>query len=185
MPSPSKENNILELFFDMPTKHWHFEEILKEAKISRPKTTLWLKKMLKEKVIRRVKIEGKMPYYIGNYEDPNYQYRKKRFAMDRFYESGLLNYLKSLDDVKGIILFGSFSRSDWHKQSDIDIFIYGDPKEVRIGEYEIKLHRDIHIFLGKDKKDLKRIGAPLLRNIIRGDLIKGDIPREVIANASV
>ena len=185
MPSPSKENNILELFFNMPTKHWHFEEILKKAGISRPKANLWLKKMLKEKIIKRVKVKGKMPYYTGNYDEPNYQYKKKRFAMDKFHKNGLLNYLKSLENVKTVILFGSFSRSDWYKNSDIDIFIYGNPKEVKIGKYEIKLHRDIQIFLGKDKKDLKRMGAPLLRNIIRGDLIKGGLPKEVISNASV
>ncbi|MEA3514366.1 MAG: hypothetical protein U9R34_02740 [Nanoarchaeota archaeon] len=37
----------------------------------------------------------------------------------------------------------------------------------------------------QNKKELKKMGPALLRNIIKGDLIKGDIPVEVIANASI
>ena len=39
----SKEDNMLKLFFNSPTKEWHFEEILKQAKITRSKGAGWLK----------------------------------------------------------------------------------------------------------------------------------------------
>lgn len=169
----SKENRMLELFFDSPTREWHFEEILKEAKIARSKATMWLKKFTKEGIIRRIKEKGKMPYYISNHDSPSYQNKKKIFALSRLYESGLLNHLCSLKNAKTVILFGSFARWDWHKGSDIDIFIYGSTEGLSIAKYELILHHDIQLFICKDKKSLKGLGSGLINNIIQGELVKG------------
>ena len=171
----SKEEKVLELFFESPTREWHFEEILKEAKITRSKADGWLKKFLKEKLIKRIKERGKMPYYIGNYESPYYKNKKRLFALNRFYESGFLNHLSSLEKAKTVILFGSFARSDWYKDSDVDIFIYGDPKGLRISEFEMKLHRNIQPFICRNSGELSKYGIGLIRNIIKGNLIKGDV----------
>ncbi len=54
----SKEDFVLELFYNEPTKHWHFEDILKTAKISRPQAAAWLKKFEKEGLAKRVKEKG-------------------------------------------------------------------------------------------------------------------------------
>ena len=51
----SKQDQIIELFFEEPTRQWHFEEILKEADITRSKADLWLKRFIKEGTIKRVK----------------------------------------------------------------------------------------------------------------------------------
>lgn len=171
----SKENKIIELFFENPTKEWHFEEILKETKMARSKADNWLKKFIKAELIKKIKIKGKMPYYISSYDSPEYKNKKKIFAMNTLYESGLLSHLDSLKKAETIIIFGSFSRSDWHKDSDIDIFIYGDPEGLKIADYEIKLHKDIQLFICRDKEELKKIGPPLIKNIIKGNLIKGNL----------
>ena len=172
----SKEEDIMWLFFNNPTKRWHFEEIVKEADIVRSKADKWLKRFIKEKLIKRVKEKGKMPYYISNYESPGYQNKKRLFALKKLNETGLLNHLSSLEEANTVILFGSFTRWDWYKGSDIDVFIYGNPKGLSIGKYEIKLHRDIQLFICKNKKQLRKLGSGLIRNIIKGDIIKGDIP---------
>ncbi|MBU4493276.1 MAG: nucleotidyltransferase domain-containing protein [Nanoarchaeota archaeon] len=171
----SKEEKVVELFFESPTREWHFEEIVKGAKITRSKADRWLKQFIKEGLIKRIKKKGKMPYYISSYDSPKYKNRKRIFGLTKLYESGLLNHLGYLEKAKTIILFGSFSRSDWYKNSDIDIFIYGDPKGLRIVDYELKLHRDIQLFICQNKKDLSKLGEGLIRNIIKGNLIKGDM----------
>lgn len=171
----SKKNNIIELFFENPTKQIHFEEILKEAKITRSKADSWLKKLIKEKIIKRIKEKNKMPYYISNYESPEYKNKKKIFALNKLYDSGFLNHLYSLKKAKTVILFGSFSRSDWHKDSDIDVFIYGNEKGLKIIDYELNLHRNIQLFICKDNNELKKLGKGLIKNIIKGNIIKGDI----------
>lgn len=171
----SKEEYIIKAFFENPTRQWHFEEMLKEAKIARSKATSWLKRFMKEGLIKRVKERGKMPYYISNYDSPTYKNKKKIFALNRLYESGLLNHLYSLKKARTVILFGSFSRADWYVNSDIDIFIYGNPEGLKIADYEIKLHRDIQLFICQNKNDLAKLGSGLIRNIIKGNLIKGDL----------
>lgn len=171
----SKEEEILELFFEQPTREWHFEEILTTAGIARSKAFHWLKKFTKEQLIRRVKAKGAMPYYIGNHESPFYKSRKRIFALQKLYESGLLPHLTSLKNARTVILFGSFARSDWYKDSDIDLFIYGDPEGLQITEYELKLHRDLEVFICRTRKEVAKFGMGLIKNIMKGILIKGDL----------
>ncbi len=171
----SKEDNILEIFFENPTKEWHFEDILKDAKITRSKANQWLRKFSKENLIKKIKEKGKMPYYTSNYESYKYKNKKKLFALNNFYNTGFLNYLCSLNNVKTIILFGSLTRSDWYKKSDIDLFIYGNPKKLKFTEYEIKLNKEIQLFICRNKKELYKYSNGLLKNIIKGNLIKGDL----------
>ena len=171
----SKEKKVIELFFENPTREWHFEEAVKEAKIARSKANSWLKKFIKNGLVKRVKAKGKMPYYISNYTSSEYKNKKRIFALNKLYEIGLLNHLDSLQKAKTIILFGSFSRSDWYKNSDIDIFIYGDPEGLKIANYELKLHKDIQLFICQNKKELAKLGGGLIRNIIKGDIIKGNL----------
>ena len=46
---------------------------------------------------------------------------------------------------------------------------------MKIAEYEFKLHRDIQLFICRNKEELKKLGPALIRNIIKGNLIKGDM----------
>ena len=171
----SKEETVLGLFFENPAREWHFEEILKEAKITRSKATSWLKLFVKEGFVRRIKEKGRMPYYISNYESPSYKNKKRIFALNKLYDCGLLNHLSSLTKAKTVILFGSFARSDWYKNSDIDLFIYGEAEGLKLARYEMKLHRDIQLFSCRNQKELSSLGDSLIRNIIKGNIIKGDI----------
>ncbi|MBI5392533.1 nucleotidyltransferase domain-containing protein [Candidatus Woesearchaeota archaeon] len=171
----SKEEAVLVLFFNEPSKHWHFEELLKEAKISRKQLVRWLKIFNKDDLIIRVKEKGKMPYYRGNYDNPEYQNKKKVYAYDTLYKTGFLNHLINLPKAKTIIIFGSFCRWDWHKESDIDLFVFGDPDDLELYKYESLLGREIQLFSCKDTADLKKYSEALIRNIIKGNFIKGNL----------
>jgi len=171
----SKEDNILGLFFNEPTKEWHFEEIIKAAKIARSKTDKWLKQLIKDGLITRMKARGEMPYYISNYDAPKYRNKKKLFALNSLYWSGFLNHLSSLPKAKTVIIFGSFARSDWYANSDIDLFIYGESEGLKLAEYETKLNREVQVFACNNKEGLHKLGEGLIRNIIQGSIVKGDI----------
>lgn len=169
----SKENTLLELFFNQP-KHWHFEELRATIKIGKPQLARWLKLFEKEGLIKRVKERGRMPYYQQDFNNPNFRNKKKLFAWQKLLDSGLLAHLSSLEKAKVIIIFGSFSRSDWSKESDIDIFIYGNDSEFQQGKYELKLKREIQVQHAKNTKDLKKI-EQMLPYIFSGIFIKGSI----------
>jgi len=173
MGSPSKEENILELFYNEPTKHWHFSQIVKSAKVSERAASHWLNKLIKMKIIKRHKPKGKMPYFIANYSNQEYLIKKKLFAQEKLYRGGLLNYLSSLGGT--IVLFGSMTRGDWHKNSDIDIFIYGNKQKLNLSKFEKALNRDIQVFSYENRNDLKRVSREMIKDILRGDIIKGDL----------
>lgn len=171
----SKEENILELFYQYPTKHWHFEELIRTAKISRPQLNNWLKKFIKEELIKKFEPKNKNPYYVGNYESPSYQNNKRLYALENLNKTGFLKHLLELPKAKTIILFGSLSKWDWYKDSDIDLFILGSSEGLKEGEFSKKLNRDIQIFSFENKKDLKDLNLDLLKNIISGYKIKGNL----------
>lgn len=175
MGSPSKERDIAELFFNNAAKHWHFEEILNQTGISRSKASKWLSRLTNENIIKRVKPRKKMPHYVANFDHPSYRNKKKLHTHTRFYETGFLDHLLSLPKAKTVILFGSFSRADWYEDSDIDVFIFGSDEGFEKIRYECKLHHDIQIFSAQTKKDLKKFGSDLIHNILKGDLIKGEL----------
>lgn len=174
MPLPSKEDVVLNLFFNS-SKQWHFEELLHETGLSRGRLNSWLHKFLKEGIILRVKNKGKMPHYIGNFGQPAYVNKKKLYALNTFYKTGFLNHLQSLPKAKTVIIFGSMARSDWYKDSDIDLFIYGEDDALEQGTYERKLKREIQVFTAKNKSDFEKYGSGLLANIVKGYMVKGDL----------
>ena len=180
----SKEDDVLELLYNS-SAYWHFKDIMDKTKISKPQLSQWLKKFEDEGIIKRVKQKGKMPYYVHDFNNPRFHIRKRLFAQEKLASSGLLEHLASLPKAKVVILFGSFSRWDWYKDSDIDVFIYGSDDDLEQGKYELKLHREIQVHAAKNKHDLKRIDK-MIPYIIAGDFIKGsmeDLGVEVHAKA--
>jgi predicted nucleotidyltransferase len=180
-----QKNTVKELFFNEPSKHWHFDNLKTKSGLSRTRTNAWLKKLQKDGLIKRVKPRGKMPYYQANHSSPGYRNAKRVFAFTKLQESGFLDYISSLEKAETVILFGSFARWDWYTESDIDIFIYGNMNHLQLGQYLSKLHRDVQIFAGKDENDLRKMGPALLRNILKGIILKGTIPMEVFKNAAI
>ena len=168
----SKENQVLELFYNYPTKNWHFKNLKKEISIADSKLASWLKKFQQQKLIRKIKKEGKMPYYVGNTEDNSFFIKKKLFILKEFLDKGFIQYLSNLN--ADIIIFGSIAKGDWHKESDIDIFIYGKIPDANIFQFESILKREIQLFNITSKKELKKFNPYLLKNILEGELITGN-----------
>lgn len=180
MPSKSKEERILELFMNEPTKHWHFSKIVETSGVSVNITGKWLRRFQKDKIIKRIKPKGKMPYFTGNYEEPEFMSRKKWYALQKLYETNLIQELQRLKNAKTIIIFGSYVRTDWNTESDVDVFVYGESENFRFGRYWKGLgfqgqSREIQVHTFHTKKEMKEIKSGLLKNVLRGYVIKGDI----------
>ena len=99
--------------------------------------------------------------------------RKKLYALTRMHETGLLKKLQSLKNAKTVVIFGSFARSDWYTNSDIDVFIYGDSEDLKYGGMWCGRELEVHAF--KTKKDIKDISSGLIKNVIRGYFVKGSV----------
>jgi len=75
----AKDDKLLTLFFENP-KHWRFEELREQAKISKPQLARWLKLFEKEGLIKRFKKRGMMPFYVQDFENSRFHNAKKFFA---------------------------------------------------------------------------------------------------------
>ncbi len=180
MAIPSKEERILEIFMNEPSKHWHFSEIVKTSGVSENIAGKWLRQYQKNRIINRIKPKGKMPYFIGNYDSPEFNARKKLYALQKLYETGLIQELQRLKDAKTIIIFGSFVRTDWNTDSDVDVFVYGESERFKFGRLWKGLgfqgrSREVQVHTFNSKKELEEIRSGLLKNVLRGYVVKGDI----------
>lgn len=176
MASPSKEENILKLILEnSPLKEWHFEEIVKYAKVTKLVANKWLKKYVSEGLLNYVKEKGKFPYYTVGSNNPIYYSMKRIYALEQLHKSGLIPKLLSLNKAKTVILFGSIIRGDWYKGSDIDIFVFGDISDFDKKVYELKLNKNIELHVFEDKEEIDEVKTGLIKNIINGYVLKGRI----------
>ena len=176
MASPSKEENILKIILEnSPLKEWHFENIVTEADVTKAVANKWLKKYVKDGLLKKVKPKGRFPYFTVGSSNIVYYSLKRLYALEQIYKSGLIHQLLSLEKAKTIILFGSMIKGDWYKDSDIDLFIYGDASGLNKNLYEVKLNRKIELHLFRDKEDIKEVKTGLIKNIINGYIVKGQI----------
>ena len=174
MPSPSKEEQVLQLIFEnSPMKEWHFDEIVKEAKVTRTVANKWLRKYVKQGIIRRTKRKGKFPIYSPGEKNITYQVQKRIYGLRKLHESGLIEELLKIQNAKTIVIFGSFSNGYWYKRSDVDIFVIGQVNPEDFHESKMKAHKQLDIHIFQDDKELDTIKSGLLINILDGYLVKG------------
>ena len=69
-----------------------------------------------------------------------------------------------------IILFGSATRGEDLKDSDIDLFLLCNEKKLDLKNFENKLKRKISIFFSED---FNKLSVELKNNILNGIVIKG------------
>lgn len=155
-------------FFLETLRRWHFEALVRESGLSRERVHHFLKKLVKEQFIKRIKERGKMPYYLANRDKPQFRTEKRLYGLQLLAESGLLADLASSQNIKTAIVFGSFARGDWSKSSDIDLFIYGEGREFDKRTYEVKLGREIQLFSYHDPRQMKELDPHVIPNILKG-----------------
>ncbi len=183
MASKSKEDNVLKLILEnSPLKEWHFESIVKEAKVTKAVANKWLKKYVKEGLLKHIKEKGKFPYFTAGSNNPIYYSLKRVYAMEQLHNSGLIPRLLSIKNAKTVILFGSIIRGDWYKDSDIDIFVFGNLPEFNKQIYELKLGKHIEMHTFQNKREIQSVKTGLIKNVINGYVVKGQI--QDIANVA-
>jgi len=176
MASPSKEENVLRLILgNSPLREWHFEEIVKEAKVTKAVANKWLKMYVKDCLLNHVKRRGRFPYFSVGSNNPFYYSLKRVYALEQLHRSGLIPKLLSIETAKTVIIFGSIARGDWYKDSDIDIFVFGNLTDFNKKLYELKLHRHIELHIFRNMKEIQRVKTGLVKNIINGYVLKGQI----------
>ncbi len=178
----SKEDNVLRLVLEnSPMKQWHFGEVVREAKVARAVANKWLKRLVREGLLRRRKEKGRFPYFVVGGGNPVYYSRKKIYALQQLYRSGLISCLLGLEGAETVVIFGSMAKGDWYRDSDVDVFICGKVDRLDKSKYEARLKREIELHVFRNIKEIKAVRTGLIKNVINGYLVKGDM--QVLADA--
>ncbi len=164
---------VLKVFFDDPVPKGGFQlrEIGRLAKLAPKSVGIYLEELIKEGlVVKEIRRLHKYPVYYANRDDSSFKLYKKLDLVASLYETGLVDHLYDKRVPGCIVLFGSASKGEDLKGSDIDIFIEASEKIIDLSKFEKKLGRRINpIFSG----NFQELSQELKNNIVNGVILKG------------
>jgi predicted nucleotidyltransferase len=165
---------ILKVFFDNPSKKFGLKEISLISNIAHTSVKKELEKLIKKGLIKKEiekRGERKFPLYYALVND-KFKSLKKLSNEYQIRISGLIEHFSYELMPNTVILFGSFSKGEDVEESDIDIFVEAETKELDLKKFEKKFKKKINLTFKQDINNLKR---ELLNNIINGVILYGDI----------
>ncbi|HLD49466.1 MAG TPA: nucleotidyltransferase domain-containing protein [archaeon] len=160
--------NDLSVFIEDCYRRINVREYARIMGISAPTASKLLVYYSKEGLLKK----GNYRNYILFYANKN---SRDFIDLSRIYWRHILNRLTESMEKKlvnpTIILFGSLSKAESKKNSDIDIAVFAEKKEIDISDFEKKLKRKIEIFWFASLNDVK--SKELLNNIKNGYVLAG------------
>jgi len=165
---------ILKVFFEDPSPKgigFQLREISRNVEIAPTSVKKYLNELGKEGFVIKVKhrIHG-YPVYYANRDNENFKLHKKLDTIIKIRDSDLLDYLSESCMPDVIILFGSASRGEDLKDSDIDLFVMAKEEKIDLDKFEKILNRKINLFFSED---FSKLSKELRNNIINGVILKG------------
>src|SRR3989338_5022893 len=114
---------VLELFFEDPEATLHIREIARQTKVHTNTVSKTMNLLVKEGLFIK-KITKAVIEVTPNRESLLFMRLKKLFNLRKIYLSGIVDELnKEYGVPEAIILFGSYSRGEDTKRSDVDITV--------------------------------------------------------------
>ena len=164
--------NTLKPFFEDNYRRINVREYSRIQRISPPTASNLLQSLNKQDMLKKEQ-DRQFIYYYAN-QDSNlfldlqrayYKLELENSGLNTFFKKELLNPI--------VFLFGSLSKAEAKKDSDIDIAIFTPTnKKIDLTKYEKILKRKIQLFIFPDREGLK--SKELLNNILNGYKIMGN-----------
>ena len=163
--------NDLEPFFQDCYERINVRAYARIRNISPPSASKLLYELQKEGLLIREENRNYI-YYAANKDSKLFIELSRIYWYQKLMLSGLTVHLEKEFVKPMVILFGSFSKAEVYKNSDIDLAIFSTTaKQVRLKAFEAKLGRNIQLFQFKNKDDVT--SAELLNNILNGFILSG------------
>ncbi|HJZ19281.1 MAG TPA: nucleotidyltransferase domain-containing protein [Candidatus Nanoarchaeia archaeon] len=160
---------LLKIFLFNPTEEFRLRELSRLSKISPPSVMAYLKEFEREELIKSFKKRG-VPFYKSEIDSEKFREYKKISILFELNDSGLTNFLWDELSPKAIILYGSFAKGESLEESDIDLFVIGKERKIKLEEFEKKLGRKIHLMFDDNPKNIPN---ELKNNLVNGIVLKG------------
>jgi predicted nucleotidyltransferase len=165
------QEEILHIFFENPTMDFQIRGIAKLLNISKTVTNYHIDRLVKENIILKQK-KSVFPSYRANETSEIYRFYKTQNFLKKALLSGLLDYLEYECSPKCILLFGSFAKGEYDKDSDIDLFVQSSEQLLSLAKFEKRLKHKINLLF---EPDLNKLSPELMNNILNGIKLRGYI----------
>lgn len=163
---------VLDFFVYYPMKQFGVRELGRLASINTKTVMRYLKDLVNKNIIIKVKKSHSFVHYEANRLSKSYKLIKSNLLTNKIAEIGLIDFLENELTPKAIVLFGSVQKGTYTKNSDIDLFIQGEEKEINLARFEKILKHKVQLFFSKD---LSKLSEGLKNNIINGSTISGGL----------
>jgi len=161
--------NKLKIFFEDNYIEVGIREYSRIIKLSPPTASNLLKLFEKENLLKKREDKG---YLLFRANRENWTLKELSRIYWKIKLTNLVDYLNKELNYQTIILFGSLSKLETKKDSDIDIAIISKiKKEIDLKKFNKELNREIHLF---QYNSLDKINPELRKNILNGCLIQGE-----------
>ena len=111
-------------------------------------------------------------FYAANAENILFVHLSRVYWYLQLKKAGITDYLEKELTAPLAILFGSYSKAEVTKDSDIDIAIFtASQRAINMAHIEKKMNRKIHLFMFKKRDDVEN--PELLNNILNGFILLG------------
>ena len=168
------KEKILAKLFEDPSRKYYIRELAREANVNPNSVINAAKKLEKENLIKR-EAKKHIVEISANIDNPGFIAKKRVFNLSKIYESRIVDYIIKEYNPKSIILFGSYSKGEDVKKSDIDLAVITDKTEIiDLDFYEHKIGRKIHLLL----LQYKIIPEELYINLINGIVLYGYLEKK-------
>ena len=168
--------SVLRVFFIDPSPSgdgFQLREISRKVRLAPNSVKRYLEELEKEGLVTKSKHRiHNYPVYHANRDNEKFSFLKKIDILISLEASGLLDYLQNECTPDAIILFGSASRGEDLKHSDIDIFLLCKERKLDLQIYEKKLKRTTSLHFASKFNTLPK---ELRNNILNGIILKGYI----------
>ncbi len=163
-----KEINKLFPFFEDCYREINVREYSRLVEISPPSASIFLKNLEFQGLLKS-KLERRNLLFQINSESILMRDLSRIYWNQKLQE--LVSFLEKGTFCSSIVLFGSLSKLEVTKESDIDIAIFGvRQKDLDLSILEKKLGRKIQLFFFES---LEKVNKQLKTNIINGYLLRG------------
>jgi len=170
---------MLKYFLVNPYQEVYLTELSKILKISTFATKKNAEILLREGLINDER-KANLRYFKAGINSPFFKYLKIAFSIDLLLKSGLLDFLReNIPNLSSIVLFGSTAKGLDTIESDIDILIVGQKKQLNLTRFEKELGREItiHTFSWSEWNEKARTDKPFYFEVIsHGIPIFGELP---------
>ena len=164
--------NNLKPFFEDCYRRIHVREYARIMRITPPTASKLLNGMYKKGLLKK-EVEKQYLLYYANKDSELFIDLSRIYWKYKLSYSGLLNFIEQQYLSPVVILFGSLSKAEVKKDSDIDLAIFTPTKkEIDLSRYEKKLKRKIQVFVFRSIDAVKN--KELLNNILNGYKIMGE-----------